>query len=165
METTGPASAQEARRRLAVARVNEGWSQKDVAAFLGVSTRAVGKWMAAYRDGGEDGLGVPPPPGGQAQAVEAAGAGRPRLDGQEPPGLRLPGRPLDHPAAGRGHREAVSVRFNSNYLAEWLTRRGLSPQKPEVRAVERDEPAIARWVAEEWPRIRKRRGRSGRTSS
>ena len=36
---------------------------------------------------------------------------------------------------------------------------------PEGVAVERDNPAIARWVAEVWPRIKKRRGTSGRTSS
>lgn len=35
------------------------------------------------------------------------------------------------------------VRFNSNYLAAWLTRRDYSPQKPEVKAVERDNPSIA----------------------
>ena len=58
-----PASQAEARRRLAVARVNEGWKQKDVAAFLGVSTRAVAKWMAAYRAGGDDGLKGKPHPG------------------------------------------------------------------------------------------------------
>src|SRR5262249_9345448 len=56
MRDQGSASELEARRRLAVARVNEGWNQKDVAAFLGVSTRAVGKWVAAYRAEGDDGL-------------------------------------------------------------------------------------------------------------
>ena len=56
------------------------------------------------------------------------------------------------------------VRFNSNYLADWLTRRGYSPQKPEVRAVERDNPAIARWVAEDWPRVKKKPGKKVPTS-
>src|ERR671921_632473 len=56
MKTTGSASELEARRRLAVARVNEGWKQKDVAAFLGVSLKAVGKWMAAHREHGDPGL-------------------------------------------------------------------------------------------------------------
>src|SRR6476469_4889097 len=32
------------------------------------------------------------------------------------------------------------VRFNSNYLAAWLTDRGQSPQEPETPAVERDTP-------------------------
>ncbi|MGH2393777.1 MAG: winged helix-turn-helix domain-containing protein [Candidatus Limnocylindria bacterium] len=31
---------------------------------------------------------------------------------------------------------------------------GLEPQRPARRAMERDDEAIARWVAEEWPRIK-----------
>ena len=57
------------------------------------------------------------------------------------------------------------VRFNSNYLAAWLARRGYSPQKPVTKAVERDNPAVARRVAEDWPRIKKRPGRGAPTSS
>ena len=58
-----------------------------------------------------------------------------------------------------------AVRFHSNYLAAWLTDRGYSPQKPETPAVERDNPAIARWVAEDWRRILKKRATKRRTSS
>ncbi|WP_373465453.1 winged helix-turn-helix domain-containing protein [Streptomyces sp. V1I6] len=34
-------------------------------------------------------------------------------------------------------------------------RLGWSLQRPERRAVERDESEIARWIAHEWPRIKK----------
>ncbi|MFE6128324.1 winged helix-turn-helix domain-containing protein [Streptomyces sp. NPDC056437] len=34
---------------------------------------------------------------------------------------------------------------------------GWSLQRPERRAVERDESEIARWVAQEWPRIKRGR--------
>ena len=165
METTGSASELEARRRLAVARVNEGWTQKDVAAFLGVSTRAVSKWMAAYRAGGEEGLKARPRPGAkpklskrQEQAVLTWMAQSPRAFGY-PDDLWTTRR------LAQVIEKKYKVRFNSNYLAEWLTRRGYSPQRPEVRAVERDEPAIARWLAEDWPRIKKRPGTSTPTSS
>ena len=53
----------EARRLLAVERVNQGYSQTDVAAFLGVSDRAVRYWMKAYRARGRDGLRTPGHPG------------------------------------------------------------------------------------------------------
>ena len=165
MDTTGSASELEARRRLAVARVNEGWKQKDVAAFLGVSTRAVGKWMAAYRASGEDGLRSRPRPGAtpklskrQERAVLSWVAKSPRAFGY-PDDLWTTRR------LAQVIEKKYGVHFNPNYLAEWLTRRGYTPQRPEARAVERDEPAIARWVAEDWPRIKKRRGRSTRTSS
>jgi len=36
-----------------------------------------------------------------------------------------------------------------------LTALGWSWQKPERRAIERDEAAIARWTREAWPRIKK----------
>ncbi|GCD42326.1 hypothetical protein GKJPGBOP_01985 [Streptomyces paromomycinus] len=36
-------------------------------------------------------------------------------------------------------------------------RLGWSLQRPERRAVERDESEIARWIAHEWPRIKKGR--------
>ncbi|WZP00293.1 hypothetical protein EP7_001920 [Isosphaeraceae bacterium EP7] len=47
------------------------------------------------------------------------------------------------------------VRFNFNDLAAWLTARGQSPQKLEVAAFERDNPAIPRWAVEDWPRLKK----------
>jgi transposase len=165
METTGSAFDQEARRRLAVARVNEGWKQKDVAAFLGVSTRAVGKWVAAYRASGDDGLKARPRAGAkpklsrrQEQGVLSWLAGSPKAFGYKTELWTT--RRLAEVIERR-----YKIRFNSNYLAEWLTRRGYSPQKPESKAVERDNPAIARWVAEDWPRIKKSPGRRGRTSS
>jgi len=36
-------------------------------------------------------------------------------------------------------------------------RPGWSLQRPERRAVERDESEIARWIAHEWPRIKRGR--------
>ena len=165
MSTTGSASELEARRRLAVARVKQGWKQKDVAAFLGVSTRAVGKWVAAYRTDGDDGLKGRPRTGPrpelserQEQAVLSWLAKSPKAFGY-PTDLWTTRRLAE--VIGR----RFGVRFNPNYLAAWLARRGYSPQKPEVRAIERDNPAVARWLAEDWPRIKKRPARRARTSS
>jgi transposase len=39
-------------------------------------------------------------------------------------------------------------------------RLGWSLQRPERQARERDEEAIARWVAYEWPRIKKGRAQN-----
>jgi transposase len=165
MRPTGSSTELEARRRLAVRRVGEGWKQKDVAAFLGVTERAVRGWVAAHREAGDDGLKAVPHPGAA-----------PRLSARREKSVLswLSKSPL---AFGyetdlwttRRLAEVVEkkfgVRFNSNYLADWLTRRGYSPQKPEVRAVERDNPAIARWAAEDWPRVKKEPGTRGPTSS
>ena len=63
MRPPGSSTELGACRRLAVRRVAEGWKQKDVAAFLGVSTRAVGGWVAAHRKASEEGLKSIPHPG------------------------------------------------------------------------------------------------------
>ena len=150
---------------MAVQRVNEGWKQKEVAAFLGVTDRAVRGWVATHRKAGDEGLASEPHPGPapkltrrREQAVLSWLAKSPLAFGYKTD-LWTTKRLAEVIARKYG------VRFNANYLADWLTRRGYSPQKPEVRAVERDEPAIARWVAEDWTRVKKKPPRRARTSS
>ena len=63
MRPAGSSTELEARRRLAVQRVNEGWKQKDVAAFLGVSPRTVSGRVAAHSMAGDEGLKATPHPG------------------------------------------------------------------------------------------------------
>jgi transposase len=58
----------------------------------------------------------------------------------------------------------TGVRYNSNYVAELMRAQGWSVQKPERRAKERNEEAIAGWVQETWPEI-KRGPKSGRRQS
>jgi transposase len=48
------------------------------------------------------------------------------------------------------------IRFHPDYLSTWLRRRGYTPQKPRRVQRERDGEAIERWLAEDWPRIKKR---------
>jgi transposase len=165
MRTKGSPRELEQRRRQAVERVNGGWSQKDVAAFLGVSERAVGRWVKAHRDRGDDGLKAKPHPGGaprmtDEQAFEVLAC-------------------LQQPATAFGFATALwtarrvakliadrfGVEYHPDYLRAWLRARGHSPQKPARKARERDQQAIDRWAAEDWARLKKKPRRKGRTSS
>ena len=47
------------------------------------------------------------------------------------------------------------VRYHRDHIGRLMHGLGWSPQKPERRALERDEEEIARWKREEWPRIKK----------
>jgi len=148
-----------------VQRVAEGWKQRDVADFLGVTERTVSRWMAAHRDGGDAAIAARTTPGRppklskrRERSVLSWLAKSPRAFGYETDLWTT--RRLAEVIEKR-----FGVRFNANYLAAWLAERGYSPQKPETPAVERDHPAIARWVAEDWPRILKKRATGGRTSS
>ena len=138
---------------MAVARIAEGWTQRQVASFLGVSDRAVRLWVAAHRAGGDAGLAAKPHPGRKpfltpAQERQVLGwlADKPSAHGFR----------TDLWTARRVAaliRLRLNVRFHPHSLREWLTRRGFSPQIPAKRARERKPDEIARWVAEDWPRI------------
>jgi transposase len=136
-----------------------------VAAFLGVHPVTVAKWVARHRANSDEGLKAKPTPG------------RPRFltDDQEKQVLGW----LAEPPTQHGFKtdlwtarrvaelihQKFGVRFHPNYLREWLTKRDYTPQKPARRAKQRDPVAVARWVAEDWPRIQKRRGTRTPTSS
>jgi transposase len=165
MRSKGSASELEQRRRLAVRRVAEGWKQKDVAAFLGVSERAVGRWLAAHRAAGDDGLKAKPHPGrapyltADQEREVLAWLVQPATAFGYPTALWSARRVADRIARQFG------VPYHPNYLRAWLAQRALSPQKPARRARERDPAAIDRWLAEGWPALKKKQPRNRRTSS
>jgi transposase len=165
MRSHGTAAELEARRRTAVAKCGDGWTQAAVADFLGVHPVTVAKWMARYRQDGASGLAAKPTPGrprflsaDQERQVRGWLAEKPTAHGFR----------TDLWTARRVAdliRRRFGVRFHPDYLRAWLRDRGYSPQKPRRRAKQKDQPAIDRWVAEDWPRIQKKSPRRTPTSS
>ena len=49
----------------------------------------------------------------------------------------------------------TGVSYHPGHVWKVLHQMGWSRQRPARRAAERDEAAIERWVAEDWPRIKK----------
>lgn len=158
MRSKGTPEELERRRRLAVQRVLEGYSSEEVADFLGVDPSTVRRWVALFRDQGEQALTARPV------------SGRPRkLTGAQEKIIRrwLDESPTAHgfetelwtaPRLGRLIRDEFAVELHPKYLSAWLRARGFSPQKPERVPRERDPKAIAAWLESDWPRIKKRPG-------
>jgi transposase len=48
------------------------------------------------------------------------------------------------------------VRYHPDHIGRLLHSLGRTPQKPERRALERDEDEIERWKQEDCPRVKKR---------
>lgn len=146
---------------LAVQRLAEGYDVGEVADFLGVDPRSVRRWLAAWQQHGPAGL--------RARPV----SGRPpKLSHTQEKIVRrwLADAPTEHgfatdlwtaPRLAQLIEQAFSVHFHPVYLAVWLRQRGYTPQKPQRKARERDDAAIARWLARDWPRIKKRRAGVG----
>src|SRR5262249_51152504 len=57
--------------------------------------------------------------------------------------------------------QAFGVPFTPHYLSTWLRQRSYIPQKPQRLPCERDDEAIARWLAEDWPGIKQKARRRG----
>ena len=165
MKSNDTAKELEARRRLAVQRVEDGWSQREVAAFLGVHPVTVAKWMARFRTKGAAGLAARPTPG------------RPPFLTPEQEKTVLGW--LADPPTKHGFRtdlwtarrvadliyQRLNVRFHPHYLREWLTKRNHTPQRPGRRAKQQNPVEIDRWLKEEWPRIEKKAWPTTPTSS
>jgi transposase len=165
MRSKGTAAELEARRRIAIVKHQDGWAQARIADFLGVHPVTVAKWVAQHRLSGDRGLMAKPTPGRprfltavQEQTVLAWLADKPTAHGFR----------TDLWTARRVadliHRR-FEVAYHPDYLRAWLRQRGYRPQKPVRRARQRNQAVIDRWVAEEWPRIQKKRRHSTRTSS
>ena len=57
--------------------------------------------------------------------------------------------------------EEWGVSLRPHHLCAWLRHRGYTPQLPRRVPRERDDREIARWLAEDWPRIRRKASRRG----
>jgi transposase len=162
MRSIGTPAALEWRRQLAVARLSEGYSAEEVADFLGVDPRSVRRWLAAFRRHGDAGLKASPVPG------------RPRkLSASQEKIVRrwLADCPTEHgfatelwttPRLAQLIEQEWDIHFHPDYLTTWLRQRGYTPQRPQRVAREHDDEAVARWLAEDWPRIKKRRAAAAR---
>jgi transposase len=165
MRSKGSASALEATRRRAVQSVLSGQTQAAVANAFGIHSVTVAKWMARHRADGDAGLSARPTPGRprfltpkQDQQVRSWLAQKPTAHGFR----------TDLWTASRVAeliRRKFGVEFHPHYLRSWLKKRGYSPQRPVRKARQRNEEAIVHWVANDWPRIQKKRATPKPTSS
>lgn len=165
MRSKGSAATLEAQRKLAVQKILSGQTQAAVARVLGVHPVTVAKWMARHRAQGAAGLAAKPTPG-RPRFLTAAQDQQVRVWLAQKPTAH--GFPTDLWTARRVAelvRRKFGVAFHPNYLREWLARRGYSPQRPTRRARQRNEAAIVHWVANDWPRIQKKRAPRTRTLS
>jgi transposase len=156
MRSKGSPKELERRRLEAMALLDQGWSQAEIARRLGVTPGAVSQWKKRYRRDGPEALKATPHPGP-----------KPKLPPRQREQLGLL---LLKGARTHGYKtelwtlkrvtELIHRRFGVQYdpSGVWhvLHNMGWSPQKPERRARERDEKAIERWRKKDWPRIKKR---------
>lgn len=158
MRTKGSPAELEARRLRAAALLGQGKTPSEVARLVGVTPSCVSKWKKALRKRGIKGLKARPHPGRQARLSPAH---KRRLLAMLKKGALAAGYDNDLWTCRRVRDrigKTFGVWYDFNHVGRILHAMGLSVQKPEARARERDEAAIARWRRKDWPRIKKTRG-------
>jgi transposase len=157
MRPAGTPEQLEQRRRRAIAQVKAGHTLSAVARQFSASVSSVHRWWQTYTRAGLRGLRPKPIPGRPARLSAAQKQQLLTRLSQGPlrAGFRTDLWTL--PRVAGVIRQHFDVRYHPAHVWKLLTGLGWSCQKPERRAVERDEPAIARWTRTAWPRIKKRR--------
>ncbi|WP_350234535.1 winged helix-turn-helix domain-containing protein [Streptomyces sp. Edi4] len=141
----------------AVELFEEGVSNTEIARAVGVCAESVRRWRRVWEEGGASAL------------RRRAATGRPpKLDDTQVEVVRAA---LERGAQAHGfeaglwtlervgtvvERETGVILLRASVWRLLTGRLGWSLQRPERRAVERDESEIARWVSHEWPRIGRR---------
>lgn len=156
MRPHGSAEELERRRRRAIALLEAGHCQAEVARRIDAHSSSVKRWWEAYQKHGEGGLAAKPVPGRPSKLTTRQ---RNLLVARLLKGAKANGFPTDLwtcPRIAKAIEERYGVHYHVDHIPRLMAALGFSAQKPEKQAVERDEERIARWVAKDWPRIKKR---------
>lgn len=156
MRTHGSAEQLEQRRREAIALLDNGMSPDEVVRRLGVSRRSVDRWRQAVREQGKEALTAVPHPGRASFLTDRQ---QEDLIERLIAGARSQGFDTDLWTCPRVQaliERRYKVAYHVDHLPRLLRKLGFTPQKPQRRALERDEEAIATWVRKDWRRIKKR---------
>lgn len=156
MRPSGSPEELERRRVRAIQLLLAGHQPVEVARLVGVDRRSVRRWNRSYREAGDEGLRAKPAPGRPPKLDARA---RQRLERVLLKGARAAGFPTDLwtcPRVAQLIRQRFGVTYHVDHVGRLLRSLGWSPQKPQRRAVERDEAEIQRWVKQEWPRAKKK---------
>jgi len=151
----GSADLLEDRRRRALALWDTGLSLNEVGRRIRCAPSSVMRWLRARRRGGPGALRVRRSPG---RPLKLGLSERRRL-------LKL----LLKGAPAHGYRTQLwttariaevigrefGVRYHRDHVGRLMHSLHWSPQKPETRALERDERAIEHGKRKEWPRVKK----------
>jgi transposase len=161
MRPYGTPQQLEQRRRRAIQLMRRGHNLPTTAATVKASVSSVFRWWHIYQRQGMTGLRPLPAPGRPARLslVQKRRLIRRLLQGPLAAGYATELWTLER--IGRVIEKHYRVTYHPAHVWKLLRALGWSCQKPERRALQRDEAAIAHWKRYRWPHIKKRRSAWG----
>ena len=160
-----PRDWREGRRLRAWELKQQGWTQRLIAAALGVTPGAVSQWMTRVRQGGVQGLRRRIAPGPQPKLTAEQRAQLLAVLAQGAEAWGFQGEVWTTRRIAAVIEQAFGVRYHPAHVSRLLRAIRWSPQKRVVRATQRDEAAIAAWYAPRWPTLKRGRTAPARRSS
>ena len=145
------------KKRLRAGRMlQKGKSCTEVALAVGVARQTVYTWKALFDEGGIDALRAVPERGRPAQLerVQFEQLGKSLL--QSPTAHGFGTELWTIKRVGALIERMYGVRFSRAHVWRILGALGFSPQKPDKRAIERDEDAVRQWRRKTWPALKKK---------
>lgn len=148
--------SQEDLRNKAVTAVLAGRTHVEVAEIFCVPRQSVDTWVKKYQDGGW-------------KALRAKKQGRPKqsallpwqaaqivrsIEDHCPDQIKLPYALWTREAVGALVEKRFKIKKSVWTIGRWLRGWNFTPQKPMRRALEQDPVAVAKWLEEEYPRLK-----------
>lgn len=155
MRPSGSQEYLEGRRMRAMACLAEGLQPVEIARKIGVDRRSVRRWKASFLKGGEEAVRAKPVLGRPSRLGRTE---KKRLEAILLRGARQAGYSTDLwtcPRIVQVIDRRFGVHYHPDHIGRILHSLGWSPQKPQRRAVERDEEAIRSWIKTVWPKVKK----------
>lgn len=155
----------EKRRRKAGRLFDKGCSAPEVARRLGVARQVAYRWKDAWTSGGTKALASKGPAGRKSKLTreQTQQVTKALLDGPGAQGYQTNLWTLPRVAALI--EDLTGVRYHPGHVWRLLGASGFSCQRPERRAMERDEKAIRHWQRKTWPALKKKPSNKGAPSS
>jgi transposase len=155
MRPIGTAAQLEARRMRALQLLRQKKTLTEVASLVKSSVSSVKRWKDALDKRGEQALKAKPHPGRPSRLTvrQQEQLLKTLLRGATKAGYQTD--LWTCPRVAEVIERLFGVTYHVDYVGTLLHKLGWSPQKPEQRARERDDEAIAGWRREDWPRIKK----------
>lgn len=144
----------------ALRRTRAGESAPVVAASLGVAPNTVYMWGKLAREGGKAALRSVPKSGRPVKLAREHWKTLRRMVLKGPVSCGFDRELWTLPMVKELIEREFGVSYHDDHLSKFMRGLGLSRQKPAVRAKERDERAIGRFVRAEFPAIEKKQGTS-----
>jgi transposase len=155
MRPIGTVKVLEARRRKALALLQKDLSLNEVARQIGCHASSVMRWRDLLNQQGEEGLKARTPPGRPSRLSEEQKQQMLQFLLQGPGSFGWRTEVWTTQRIAELVKNKFRIVYHPDHIGRLMHSLHWSHQKPERRALERDEAEIQAWKTNVWPRVKK----------